>query len=150
MAKVDFKENGSKGVESSKNNAQGAKGKAQSHFFEDVSIRPLDRLAHLIHEQSDSFSDHDLGGFITALESEVHQVRELVSALGGIIETSPCLDYGQEIDALDLRLNYQKVQEALNVAINALSNFSDSALVSAYASGAITSRLLMLKGGAYE
>ena len=115
-------------------------------YFEDVSIRYLDRLAHLIHTKKEIFSDDDLDGFNTALECDAHKVKELVSALCGISETAPCLDYGNEVDALDLRHNYLRIHEALNIAIDALSKFSDSALVSVYASNAITSRLSILKG----
>ena len=146
MAKIDFKENGSKWLERSKNSAQKVKEKDQANFFEDVSIRPLDRLAHLIHEQSNGFSDHDLAGFNTTLECEVHQVRVLISTLCGTLEVAPCLDYGQEIDIQDLRQHYRDIFDALTIATNELSNFSDLGLVCAYAGNKIASRLSVLKG----
>lgn len=152
MAKIDFKENGSKGVESSKNGAHEAKEREREDVnqFEHVSIRPLDRLAHLVHKHGESFSDYDLGGFNTALECEAHQVRELVSMLGGVCEIAPCLDYGQEIDIHDLRQHYREIFEALAVAIDELSKFSDLGLACAYAGKKLASRLSTLKGGKHE
>lgn len=148
MAKIDFKENGSKGVGSSKNGAQEAQEleQGETNQFEYVSIRPLDRLAHLVHKHGESFSDYDLGGFNAALECEVHQARELVSMLGGIYEIAPCLDYGQEIDIHDLRQHYREIFEALGIAINELSKFSDLGLACAYAGNQLASRLSKLRG----
>ena len=119
-----------------------------ANFFEGVSIRPLDRLAHLIHEHGDTFSDKDLSGFNTALESDAHQVKELISALGDVYQNAPCLGSGQEIDPHDLCIAYQGLHSALGVAVDELSKLSDLALACSYAGSEIEMRLRELRGQA--
>jgi hypothetical protein len=126
--------------------AQGQE-QTQSHYFENVSIRPLERLAHLIHEHGDNLSDNDLSGFITNLQCEVYQTRDVVSLLCDVYQDAPCLDYGKKIDEFELRSSYRELLNALNVAIDQLSKLSDLGLVCAYASDQIYHRLSALNGG---
>ncbi|ANI99082.1 hypothetical protein A8O14_02620 [Polynucleobacter wuianus] len=116
-----------------------------ANFFEGVSIRPLDRLAHLIHEHGDTFSDKDLSGFNTILECEAHGTKELISMICGALEEVPNID-GDKVSFSDLYLTVQRLVSALSVANNKLSELSDLALVCSYANSKIEMRLHTLKG----
>jgi len=147
MAKIDFKENGSPRVENLDNPTQESKELARASYFDAVSIRPLARLAHLVQQHGSGFSNSDLIGFQDALESESHQVKDLISTLSDVYGDAPCLDNAQKIDAYELHYHYQSLHSALSTAMDALSKLSDLGLVSSYASTQLASRLRALKNG---